>query len=35
MIYYYCPEAELYIYCGIDPLPEDIIIEKEDYWDIK
>jgi hypothetical protein len=25
----------MYIYCGIDAVPEDIMIDKEDYWEFK
>ena len=35
LIYYYSPDGEVYIYCGIDPIPEYIIIPKEDYFDHK
>ncbi|KAL4493620.1 hypothetical protein ABPG72_004113 [Tetrahymena utriculariae] len=31
MVHYWCPEAEMFIYCGFDPLPEDITIPLEDY----
>lgn len=31
MVYYWCPDAEMFIYCGSDPLPEDITIPIDDY----
>lgn len=31
MVHYWCPEAEMFIYCGTDPLSEDITIPIEDY----
>lgn len=31
MVYYFSSDAEMYVYCGTDPLPEDILIAKEDY----
>ncbi len=34
MIYYFSPEAEMYLYCGYDPISEDILIPKEDYLDV-
>jgi len=34
MIYYFSPDAEMYIYCGTEPLPDDNLIPKEDYFDI-
>ncbi|KRX02247.1 Glycoside hydrolase, superfamily [Pseudocohnilembus persalinus] len=35
MIYYYSPDAEMYVYCGLDPLPEDIVLDKFEYWSHK
>jgi len=31
MVHYWCPDAEMFVYCGTDPLPEDITIPIEDY----
>lgn len=33
MVHYWCPDAEMFIYCGTDPLPEDITIPVDDYQD--
>lgn len=33
MVHYWCPEADMFIYCGMDPLPENIMIPAEDYLD--
>lgn len=31
MVHYWCPDGEMFVYCGTDPLPEDITIPIEDY----
>ena len=30
---YYNPEDQIFVQCGLDPIGEDILIEKEDYFD--
>ncbi|EGR33086.1 hypothetical protein IMG5_062080 [Ichthyophthirius multifiliis] len=31
MIYYFCQDAQIFINCGFDPLPDNITIPQEDY----
>eukprot|EP00825_Cyclidium_porcatum_P049060 TRINITY_DN839_c0_g1_i1.p1 TRINITY_DN839_c0_g1~~TRINITY_DN839_c0_g1_i1.p1 ORF type:complete len:401 (+),score=116.53 TRINITY_DN839_c0_g1_i1:35-1237(+) len=33
MIYYYSPDAEMYVYCGIDPVQTDIFIPNIEFFE--
>ncbi len=33
MIYYYSPDAEMFVYCGTDVIQEEVTIPKEDYFE--